>query len=352
LSQRILIYGATGYTGRLLAAEAARRGLDVVLAGRHAERLKAVAEEHGLETRVLALSDPARLRAALEDVACLLHAAGPFSQTWEPMVAACLETRTHYLDVTGELDVLEAIARRGDEARARDVTLLPGAGFDVVASDCLAAHIAGRLPEATTLRLALAGMGGRVSRGTAKTLVESLGDGLRIRRDGVLVRRGAGSLERHFDFGAGPARGLAMPLGDLSSAFHSTGIPNIEIYVIVSGGVPRLLRASRLVAPLLRQPFVQRFLKRRIDRMPEGPDEVELTESRISILAEAEAPGHDPVRARLETQGSYAFTALSAIELAKRVANGEAPTGFQTPSSAFGADCVLELPDCTRLDLD
>jgi len=352
MNERILVYGATGYTGKLIAAEAARRGLDVVLAGRSPEKLAAVAEPLGLETRAFPLTSPTLLREALADVACVLHVAGPFSETSAPMVEACLATKTHYLDVTGEIDVFEAIARRGDEAKAAGVLLLPGVGFDVVPSDCLAAHVGSRLTDARELRIAIAGLGGGVSRGTAKTMVEAMGDGLRVRRGGVILRRPAGSLERHFDFGAGPARGIGMPWGDVSTAFHSTGIPNIEVYVILSGPIPTLLKASRLVSPLLRQPIMQRFLKARVDSLPEGPSEEERRSSRSLLLAEAEASGGRVARSLLETPNGYTFTCQAAVEIAVRTAHGEAPIGFQTPSSAFGADFVLALPDCERSDLD
>lgn len=352
MSERILVYGATGYTGRLIAAEAARRGLDVVLAGRSREKLASVAEPLGLEAWAFTLEDATRLREALAEVACVLHVAGPFSQTSAPMVEACLATRTHYLDVTGEIDVFEAIARRGAEAKQSGVTLLPGVGFDVVPSDCLAAHVARRLPDASRLRIAIAGLGSSMSRGTAKTMVESLGDGLRVRQGGVIRNRPAGSLERHFDFGAGPARGIGMPWGDVSTAFHSTGIPDIEVYFILSGPIPGLLKASRLLSPLLRQPFVQRFLKARIDSLPEGPSKEERASSRSLLLAEAEAPGGQQARAMLETPHGYTLTYQAALESALRTARDEAPTGFQTPSSAFGPDFVLELPDCVRTDLD
>jgi len=347
-----MIYGATGYTGKLVAAEAVRQGLDVILAGRDPEKLKAVAEPLGCDSQAIALTDTSRLRAALEDVAAVLHIAGPFSQTARPMVSACLETRTHYLDITGEIDVFEAIARRDAEAEAAGVLLLPGVGFDVVPTDCLAVHTASRVQEPTRLRLAIAGMDGGVSRGTVKSAIESLGDGLRVRQDGILRTRPPGSLEHVFDFGAGPTRGLAMPWGDVATAFHSTKIPNIEVYFILSGSMPMLMKASRLITPILRLPAIQNFLKSRVDAMPEGPDEATRTGTRALLLAEVEGPGGQLARSLLETPSGYALTPPAAVEAARRAATGEAPTGFQTPATAFGADFVLDLPDCRRTDLD
>ena len=351
MDAKIGVYGATGYTGKLIAAEAHRRGIPIVLAGRDAEELKRVAEPYGFATQVVALTEAGRLRAAIEDLECVLHVAGPFSETARPMIDACLATGTHYLDITGEIDVFEAAARRGAEAEAAGIMLLPGAGFDVVPSDCLAAHVAAKIEEPTTLRLAIAGMGTGVSRGTAKTMVESLGDGLRVRRNGILESRPTGSLQRGFDFGAGEALGVGMPWGDVSTGFHSTGIPNIEVYFALSGLAPTLLRASRFAAPLLRLPSVQRALKSAVDRRPEGPDANARDANRAVLLAEVEGRGGEVARARLETPNGYALTAESAVELALRAAHGEAHPGFQTPSSAYGADFVLGMAGCTRTDL-
>ncbi|MBK7952261.1 MAG: saccharopine dehydrogenase NADP-binding domain-containing protein [Deltaproteobacteria bacterium] len=348
---RILIYGATGYTGKLVAREAARRGLDVVLAGRDRHRLDDVAREHGFEARAVALDDAAGLRAALADVAAVLHIAGPFSRTSKPMADACLETGTHYLDVTGEIDVFEALARRGEEALRAGVTLLPGVGFDVVPSDCLAVHVAKRIDEPKRLRIGLAGLGGGASRGTARTMVESLADGLRIRHQGVLVPRPFGRLEHRFDLGAGPLRALALPLADLASAFHSTGIPNIETYVVASGSLPNLLRLVERLRPILRLGFVQRFLSDRIDRLPEGPSDEARESGRSLVLAEVEGAGGLRAAAMLETPSGYAITQVAAVEAARRVAEGLAPIGFQTPATAFGPDFVLECSNSRRTDL-
>lgn len=349
---RLLVYGATGYTGGLVAREAASRGLDVILAGRDAEKLKAVARPHGFETRAVELDDAQRLRGALGDVGAVLHVAGPFSATATPMVEACLATRTHYLDVTGEIDVFEALARRDDEARAAGIVLLPGVGFDVVPTDCLAAHVAARVAEPWRLRLALAGIGGGVSRGTAKTLIECLGRGLAIRRDGVVVYRPMGSLTVEFDFGVGPVRAIAFPLGDVASAFHSTGAPNIETFVVASGRIPTLLRASRFVAPLLRNARVQAFLKRRVDAGPAGPTPAGREGTRAVILAEVVGADGQRARASLETPTGYALTPPAALAALERVARGETAPGYHTPATALGADFVLGLAGCVRRELD
>lgn len=350
-SVRILVYGATGYTGRLLAAEAARRGLDVVLGGRDGGKLERVAARTGFEARVVALDDAKGLRNALEGVACVLHVAGPFSRTSRPMVEACLARGVHYLDVTGEIDVIESLARRDEAAREAGITLLPAVGFDVVPSDCLALHVAKRVDTPRRLRIGLAGLAGGMSRGTARTLVEVFGDGLRVRHQGVLVPRPFGRLEHHFELGAGPLRAVAMPLADLASAFYSTGIPDIETYVVVSGPLADRLRWAELARPLLRLPFVQHSLARRIDALPEGPDDTTRESARAIVIAEVEGAAGERAAAMLETPSGYAMTQVAALEAARRVAAGGTAPGFQTPATAFGPDFPLECSDSVRTEL-
>src|SRR5262245_9289082 len=135
MSDALMIYGATGYTGRLMVAEALALGLAPVLGGRDEAKLAGMAHELGLEYRVARLADSGRLGKALSDVQVVLHAAGPFSETAAPMVDACLRTGTHYLDITGEMVVIEALAQHHAEFRRHGLMLMPAVGFDVVPSD-------------------------------------------------------------------------------------------------------------------------------------------------------------------------------------------------------------------------
>src|SRR5271166_6071412 len=229
MTKNILLYGATGFTGKLIAREARAKGADVVLAGRNPNTLKAVAKKFDLPWRAFDLADRTRLEGALKGVSVVLNAAGPFSATARPMAEACLTQSAHYLDITGEIDVFEALFARNAEAKRAGVTLFPGVGFDVVPSDCLAAHLKRRLPDATHLTLYLSA-GFNVSRGTAKTAIEGIADGARARRNGrliMLARPDTGSC----DFGRGLRPTIQIPWGDVSTAFHSTGIPNIEVHV-------------------------------------------------------------------------------------------------------------------------
>lgn len=344
----ILIYGAMGYTGRLCAERAVARGLRPVLAGRNPAALRPLADRLGLAWRAFGLDEPARVREGLAGMAAVLHAAGPFSATASPMAEACLDVGVHYTDITGEIDVLEALAALDARAKTAGVMLLPGAGFDVVPSDCLLAHVVRRLPDATRLRLSVEGLT-RASRGTAKTMFESVARGARVRRGGRTVDE-TSARRATVDFGAGPRRVIAVSWGDVATAWHSTGVPDIEVF-FASPGLDFAARVPHPIKRLLGSAAVQRFVKGRIDaHLPAGPSAAQRTEGKSTLLAEAwNAAGHR-VASRLRTPEAYHFTALTAVEVAHRAATGSAVPGFQTPSTAFGADFVMLFENVTRHD--
>ncbi len=344
-----LLYGANGYTGRLIAREAVVRGLRPVLAGRTAEAVGALAGELGLEHRIFSLDDAAATRAGLEGVQAVLHCAGPFAHTAGQMVDACLETRVHYLDITGEISVFEELAARDTEAMAAGILLLPGAGFDVVPSDCLAAHLHRRLPAAKRLTLAFQGIG-RYSRGTATTIVENLHRGGVIRRGGVLKGVPAAWRTRYIDFGQGPRLAVTIPWGDVSTAYRSTGIGDIEVCTAVSRWQLRFMRLSRFLGWALRMSWVQNFLKRRIQARPPGPSDEERACGRTYLWGEVEDGQGRRMVSRLRGPEGYTFTMQTALAAVTRVLNGDAPAGFQTPSLAYGPDFVLEVPGVERVD--
>lgn len=344
-----LLYGASGYTGELVARLAAAQGHRPVLAGRRADPVCSLAEELGLERRLLGLDEPRRLDEALAGMSLVLHCAGPFSRTSRPMADACLRTRTHYLDITGEVEVFEALAARGAEARGAGVMLLPGCGFEVVPSDCLAVHLKARLPGARRLALAYAGFG-RISRGTATTAIEGLGRGGLVRRDGRLAPVPAAWKTRSIDFGEGPRTAITIPLGDLTTAWHSTGIPDIELYFAAPVGLRWLARASRHLAPVLGSAAVRHLLTARARAGARGPDEEERRRGRAFVWGEAEdAEGRRAV-SRLATPEGYTLTARAALAVVERVLAGHAPPGFQTPARAYGPDLVLGIAGVTRRD--
>ena len=338
-----LLYGATGYTGELLAREAVRRGLRPLLAGRNATTVAALAQELGVPWRAFALDDAPQLDAVLREVSFVLHCAGPFAHTSAPMVAACLRTGRHYLDITGEIDVFEAVARQDAAAQAANIMLLPGVGFDVVPSDCLARHLKNRLPTANQLTLAFRGLGpAGISHGTQATMLLNAGTGGAIRRDGTIIPVRAAYKTREIDFGTGPKLAVTIPWGDVATAFYSTAIPNIEVFMAVPQTSVTLLKASRYISRLLTTKTFQKFIHRRIPAG--GPDATQRAQGRVALYGQAtDSSGHQ-VAARLFGPEGYTLTVLAALHIAEKVLRGEWQKGFQTPAKCYGAGLVLELP--------
>ncbi|WP_375418000.1 saccharopine dehydrogenase family protein [uncultured Hymenobacter sp.] len=342
MNDTFLLYGATGYTGELLAREAVRRGLRPILAGRNAAAVRALAEALDLPWRACALDDAARLDTVLGEVACVLHAAGPFAHTSAPMVAACLRTGCHYLDITGEIDVFEALAGHDAAARAAGILLLPGVGFDVVPSDCLARHLKDRLPTANRLTLAFRGLGVGISHGTQATMLLGAGAGGTVRRNGALIPTPPAWKTRHIDFGSGPKLAVTIPWGDVATAFYSTGIPDVEVFMAASPSAVALLRASRYAGGLLSSGPVQRFLQGRIPAG--GPDATQRAQGRTQLYGEVSDKQGRRVAARLSGPEGYTLTVLAALHITEKVLRGDYQPGFQTPARCYGAGLVRELP--------
>lgn len=350
MTQAWMIYGANGYSGALIARMAAERGMRPIVAGRTHAAVAAVAARHGLAPRTFALGDAAALDAALADVALVLHCAGPFAHTARPMAESCLRTGTHYLDITGEIAVFEDLARRDAQAQAAGIMLLPGAGFDVVPSDCLALHLKQRMPEAQRLTLAFQALG-RVSWGTATTAVENLHRGGMLRRDGRLVELHGPPPVRAIDFGRGPVDTVALPWGDVATAYYSTGIPNIEVYATLGASARWLMALGRPLGWLLASDPGQRLLKRLIRLQPAGPSDAERAAGLSLLWGEVSDPAGRRCAARMRAPEGYTLTALTALAIVERVLAGQAPAGFQTPARAYGADFIRQFPGVELADL-
>jgi short subunit dehydrogenase-like uncharacterized protein len=336
-----MLYGASGYTGRLVAEVAVARGHRPLLAGRSAGALSAVASALGLEHRVLPLSDPATLRATLDAVDVVASCAGPFSATWEPLVDACLAMGTSYIDITGEIDVLEAVLGRGEDATSAGVVLLPGSGFDVVPTDCLAAMVAATVPGATSLTIAFRA-GGGLSPGTARTALQGMGEGVRARVAGRITTLPGGPRRVTAQFPSGPAVVTSIPWGDVSTAFHSTGVPDVVTFT----SLPRRRTGAagrRLAAAAVRLPGGRRLLMAVVKRRVTGPDREWRERTRSEVWVEARAADGRVGSAALVAPNAYSLTADAVVRVVERVLAGAVPPGAHTPSTAHGRGFVLEL---------
>jgi short subunit dehydrogenase-like uncharacterized protein len=343
-----LIYGANGYTGELITQYAAQRGLKPILAGRNDAKVREIAAKYGFEHRAFSLDDTAKLDAALQEVEMVLHCAGPFSITSRPMVEACIRNKRHYTDITGEISVFETCAAMGKKAEGAGVMLMPGVGFDVVPSDCLARHLKDRLPTATHLSLAFYGMG-RLSHGTQATMTMNVGNGGAIRKNGKITPVPAAWKTREIDFGEVIKTGVTIPWGDVATAFYSTGIPNIEVFTVVPPSNLKMMKLSRYLGWLLAMGPFQSYLQKQI--LPGGPSDDERARGRTLLWGEASDDSGNRVEARLQGPEGYTVTAIAALNIAERILAGDFQPGYQTPAKAYGPDLILELEGTARQDV-
>jgi short subunit dehydrogenase-like uncharacterized protein len=340
---RAMIYGANGYTGRLIARHAVERGLRPTLAGRNREAVSQLATELGCPAAVFSLDQPAHIAAHLQGFRAVLHCAGPFSQTAHPMIDACMTAGADYLDITGEIDVIELAARLSQRANDARVALIPAVGFDVVPSDCLAAMLAERLPGARVLQLAFSATDG-LSPGTSKTMLEALPSGGRVRIDGEIRTVPTAWKTMEIPFRNRTMQAVTIPWGDVASAFYSTGIPNIEVYTTFPPRQIKQLRRFRFLLPALGLRPLQSMARRWIERNVKGPTEEQLQHGTSSLWGRVSDDRGKSVSATLETISGYQLTALTAVAALERTLAGKVPRGFSTASQAFGSQFVLGFP--------
>lgn len=338
-----LIYGACGYTAKLTIQLAVNQGLAPILAGRSAEKLEPLARQFGLEYRAFDLDDSAAVDAGLAGVKVVLHCAGPFIFTGRQMMEGCLRNGCHYLDITGEFPVFEFAASLDLAAKKAGLMVMPGVGFDVVPTDCLALFLKKRLPDATHLKLAFATTHGQVSRGTRKSMINKLGDGGMIRRDGKLTRVPLGHQTMDINFDGKNLLCMAIPWGDVATAFYTTSIPNIEVYIPTSKKTVRKLNYQFLFNWLLRIDFIKKMALKKIKKMPEGPTEERREKSVMQLWGEVSNARGEQKTARFSTPNGYTLTAISSLHIAQKVLAGHFKTGFQTPAGCFGEGLIQEM---------
>jgi short subunit dehydrogenase-like uncharacterized protein len=333
-----MIYGAYGYTGELIAREAVRRGERPILAGRSEERLLRLAKELGLEHRAF---DVVQAKDALSGIDVLLNCAGPFAATVRPVVEACLHHRVHYVDITGEIPVFQFCHSQDAQAKQAGIILCPGAGFDIVPTDCLAALLKEALPDATTINLAFSS-GSRLSHGTAKTMVEGLGKGGMIRRNGVLRPVPSGYRLRRIPFASGTRWTATIPWGDVYTVGVSTGVPNTRVYVATPLAMGLAMRAASPLRVLLKSPPVKQWLRNKVDRRyAGGPDEAARKRGHAELWGEAINSAGRRITARMTTPNGYTLTADTAVEIATHCINATEISGYTTPSLLMGSRFIL-----------
>lgn len=345
-----MIYGANGYTGELIAREAAKRGLKPLLAGRRKESMQALAAELGFDARVFGLDDPAALAANLEGVTLVLHCAGPFSATAAPMMDACIKAGAHYLDITGEIGVFEHAQSLNQSANKAGVVICPGVGFDVIPTDCVAAALKEAMPDATDLSLGFDSRSG-MSPGTAKTSVEGMAQGGKVRRNGKIETVPLAFDVRRIDFGDGEKLAMTIPWGDVSTAFHNTGIPNIRVFIPGSPGMVRGARMANYFRFILGWGWVQRKLKARIDKTVTGPSEAIRSKQPTYVWGEVRNAKGQTKTARIRTDNAYSLTITGALAVVEFLNQNQPEGGAYTPAKLIGADLVTQLPGSGLIEI-
>jgi short subunit dehydrogenase-like uncharacterized protein len=351
MTNSFLIYGANGYVGDAAARLAVAQGLRPILAGRDAAKLEPLARELGLEWRACALDDAIALDRALRDMSVVLHCAGPYKFTSRPMADACLRAGSHYLDLTGEIPVFEALAARDLEAKARNVMLMPAVGFDVVPTDCLAVHLLRRLPSATRLTLAFQSVGrAGLPPGTQRTMIELIPFGDRVRAGGQLVVPESATKLRNVDFGQGPVEAARFTWGDVFTAYHSTGIPNIEVYIALPPALRRQTALLKALRPLFSLAPMRALMHRGVRP---GPSAAMRAQTVTHVWGEVSDPQGRSAVSRLHgPEAGLVWTTRAALAAVKKVLAGHMAPGFQTPGKVFGADFVLECAGVEREDVE
>ena len=348
-SNSFLLYGANGYTGELIAKYAAQYGLNPILAGRREDAIKPLADQLNLPYKIFDLTNTTELIAALREVKVVVHAAGPFADTARQMIDACLQTGTHYLDINGDISVFEQIKTLNAAAKEKNIMLLPGVGFDVVPTDCMALHLKNKLPDATHLKLAFASIGGGVSHGTAMTIVNKLGQGGAARENGRIVKKPLGEKGMWVDFGPKKLFVMSIPWGDVSTAYFTTGIPDIEAYTAIKPAAYKLMKFQKLFNWLLRLEGVKNIIRKKIKKRPAGPNDVMRSKAKSLVWGEARNANGQIVSDHFTCADGYTLTVLSSLIIAKKVLEGNFKTGYQTPAACYGEDLIMEIPGTVKI---
>ncbi len=352
-ANQFLLYGANGYTGELILQYAKEYDLQPILAGRRAEALAPLSKQYGYPYVAIDINDAGALQAALRQVSVVVHAAGPYDFTARQMVEACLATDTHYLDLNGDMVVFEMIQGYDEAAKKAGIMLLPGAGFDVVPTDCLALFLKKALPDATRLELAFATPGGTLSKGTALTTALKLGEPGAERKNNkvVAVPVGEKGMEVPFVTASGVVKKMfvmSLPWGDVFTAWFTTGIPNITAYINVPKPTWFLLQAQGLFNWILRTSAVKNLVKAIILKRPAGPTETQRQKASSLVWGRVSNAAGNTATATLSTPEAYTLTAHSTLLITKKILEANYKTGYQTPAGAYGEDLVMELNGVAR----
>ena len=338
MKNKLMLYGANGYSAKLIIEELIPRNIMPILAGRNESVIKNLAAEYNCEWKAFDLSDEIKLIESLKNVHTLLNCAGPFKYTAKDLIDACLLAKTNYLDITGEMPVMHLAFSLRKSAKKNGIVILPSVGFDIIPTDCLAKRLSEKMPDATHLKLGLINKRGKISRGTFLTTLEFLGGKGKIRRSGNVVDSRIGEFKINFKRKEFTFYGISIPWGDVYSSYHSTGIPNAEVYLAVPKFVSIISPLLLFFMKLLRVQSVKNIVGNYIKEHYTGPTVEERESAETYIWGMVENGKGEKIEEVYQVQEGYNLTAKGAAECSVRVLNNNLPPGTYTPSMAFGSD--------------
>ena len=338
LSQKqLMIYGANGYSAQLIIEELLSRKIKPVLAGRNKGALKYLAQKYNCEYKAFDLFDEKIIDAALMEIHTVINCAGPFIQTAKDLIEACLRTNTNYLDITGEMPVMHLAFSLDDKAKENGIVVLPSVGFDIIPTDCLAKRLSEKMPDAISLKLGFLNKRGKISRGTLLTSLGFLGGAGRIRRGGKLIESPIGEFVVNIKLKNFSFTGISIPWGDVYSSFHSTRIPNAEVYLAMPGVVIKFRKLFLSFLKILKMQLVNKLVTKYVKKNLTGPTKAERDSAETFIWGRVENAKGEMIEEVYQVMEGYNLTAKGAAECAIRVLKNEIKPGTYTPSLAFGS---------------
>ncbi|HJN37983.1 MAG TPA: saccharopine dehydrogenase NADP-binding domain-containing protein [Gammaproteobacteria bacterium] len=327
-----LIYGITGYTGELIAKELHHRGWNhITIAGRNKHKTQKIAKKYNLKWISFDIHNRQEITHHILPFKVILNCAGPFIETIHPLVDICIENSIDYLDITGESDVFLKLMRLSKKAKENHCTLLPGVGFDVVPSDCLAKHVHNLLPEATHLDIIILGVGSP-SRGTINTALRNLTIPTLTRTNSKLQKNPKPILKT-IDVNNKKVQCIAISWGDIVTAYHSTKIPNITVYFQKSPAMIKAMKLPLIIKRIVSSSVVRKIIHAAMCCHP-GPDQTSLEKAETTLIAHAWNDTKE-VKAKMTTPHGYTTTVQTALTCLELVMSTTVKPGFQTPSTAF-----------------
>jgi short subunit dehydrogenase-like uncharacterized protein len=348
---KILIYGANGYTGKLIVDKAIKQNLNFVISGRNESKITEIANDKKIPFFIASHKSFLQNPKLLDNFDIFLNCAGPFSKTAKPIMQACIKSKTHYLDITGEIEVFQLGKLFNSEAQSSNIIICPGVGFDVIPTDCLAAALNEKLPNADELILGFESTTKKMSPGTMSTSIESLGKGGKICKNGNVINVPLAFNSQQLDFGNGLKTMVTIPWGDVVTAGYSTGIKNISVFIPMSEEQINRLKLLSKFSWLLKTQFLQNFMKNKVKKNIKGPSFEEREKGKTFVWGQIHK-GHEIFEGKITTKNGYDVTVDGSLAIIQHINNNKINGGYYTPSQLCGFDLIEKLSGSSKIKIN